>query len=308
MSGKRCQMALKLDMSKAYDRVEWTFLKAVMEKLNFPPAWISLIMDYISSSNLAFLLNGQAVCSVTPSKGLRQGCLLSPYLFLLCVEAFSCLVSSLERGGRVLRTRSARGGPLISHLLFTDDSILFSKASSISRLHIQKILGIYERASGQQINLRKSKITFSPNVEESARQVIQHLFGINDCNSQDSYLSLPSMVGRNKRFLFNDIKERVWKKMRGWKDSFFSFFGKEVLIKAVVQAIPTYPMSIFKLPVSLCKELSAMASKFWWGSKNGNRKISWVSWEKKSAFPSAMVVWGLKTSSLQSCASGKTSV
>ena len=70
------------------------------------------------------------------------------------------------------------------------------------------------------------------------------------------------MVGRNKKRLFNDIKERVWKKIRGWNGSFFSFGGKEILIKVVAQAVPTYSMSLFKLPVGLCNDLSSMMSKF----------------------------------------------
>jgi hypothetical protein len=93
-----------------------------------------------------------------------------------------------------------------------------------------------------------------------------------------SILGLPTLVGRNKRILFNGIMERVWKKLRGWKDNYFSFGGKEVLIRAVAQAIPNYAMSIFKLPVGFCKDLSSMYSKFWWGSREGKRKISWVKW------------------------------
>ncbi|KAK2638012.1 hypothetical protein Ddye_025807 [Dipteronia dyeriana] len=113
---------------------------------------------------------------------------------------------------------------------------------------------------------------FSPNVTTTIRKDIQSLFRIDNCNSQDRYLGFPSMVGRNKRILFGDIKERVWKKMRDCKDSYSSFGEIKVLIKAIVQAIPTNSMNIFKLPVSLCKELIATASKFWWGSKVWNNE------------------------------------
>ncbi|KAK3223533.1 hypothetical protein Dsin_010558 [Dipteronia sinensis] len=263
-SGKRGLMALKLDMSKAYDRVEWSFLMAVMSKMNFPSSWIVLVMDCVSSASLSFLLNGSAVCTVLPSRGLRQGCPLSPYLFLLCAEALSCLISDSEKGGRGLGFHCCRGGPLVSHMFFADDSILFCRATSEGGLSIRKILEVYERGSGQQINFQKSKLTFSPNVSGSTVANIQSVLNIEDCNSQDSYLGLPMMVGRNKRQLFNVIKELVWKLFRGWKDSLFSFGGKEVLIKAVAQAVPVYSMSLFQLPVSLCNDLSSMASKFCW--------------------------------------------
>ncbi|KAK3228942.1 hypothetical protein Dsin_000823 [Dipteronia sinensis] len=86
-------------------------------------------MDCVCLSSLSFLLNGQAVCEVLPITGLRQGCSISPYLFLFCVEALSSLISNSERNGRMLGIRYGRGGPLISHLFFTDDSILFCRAS-----------------------------------------------------------------------------------------------------------------------------------------------------------------------------------
>ncbi|KAK3211287.1 hypothetical protein Dsin_015993 [Dipteronia sinensis] len=266
-TGKKGMLALKLDMSKAYDRVEWNFLQAVKTKMNFPPRWSTLIMDYISTANLSFHLNGIPVCDVIPFRGLRQGCpLFSIPFFLLCSEAFSCLISDSERNGRGLGIRSSRGGPLISHLFFADNSILFSRVSKDCSLKILRILEVYERGSGHQINLQKSKLTFSLNVLASHMSETQSLLGVNVYNCQDKYLGLPSMVGRNKRLLFNDIKDRVWKKFRGWNDSMFSFGGKEVLIKAVAQAVPTYAMSIYKIPVGLYLYLfnqSLLAKQAW---------------------------------------------
>ena len=117
-SGKKGLMAIKLDMSKAYDRVEWKFLGAVMSKMNFPPSLIELIMDCITTTSLSFLLNGHSVCEVKPSRGLRQGCPLSPYLFILCADALSCMITHSEKNGRGLGVRYGKGGPLISHMFF----------------------------------------------------------------------------------------------------------------------------------------------------------------------------------------------
>lgn len=93
----------------------------------------------------------------------------------------------------------------------------------------------------------------------------------------EKYLDLPSFIGRNKKACFTQVKERVWARMQGWKEKLLSQAGKEVMVKPVIQSIPTYSMSVFKLPMSLCKDIEAMIHKFWWG-KGENKKIYWVNW------------------------------
>lgn len=88
---------------------------------------------------------------------------------------------------------------------------------------------------------------------------------------------MPSLVGKNKRNTFNDIKDKLRKKLAGWKDKLLSKAGKEILIKAVAQPIPTYTMSYFKLPDSLCEELTSMIRNFWWGQKQEEKKVAWLS-------------------------------
>ena len=109
----------------------------------------------------------------------------------------------------------------------------------------------------------------------------------------EKYLGLPSLVGKNKNASFNYIKERVWKKIQGWKEKLLSQVGREILIKAVVQAIPTYTMSCFKLPLDLCGELESLIRKFWWGQKGDRRKVHWVKWDTLCN-PNRKGVWGLK--------------
>ena len=87
------------------------------------------------------------------------------------------------------------------------------------------------------------------------------------------------MVGREKKKAFNRIKDQVSKKIAGWKGKLLSNAGREVLIKAVAQATPTYTMNCFKLPESLCSEMNSLVGGFWWGKKEKARKIAWVSWE-----------------------------
>ena len=95
----------------------------------------------------------------------------------------------------------------------------------------------------------------------------------------EKYLGLPAMVGKNKRASLNYIKERVWNKLQGWKEQLLSQARREVLLKVVVQAIPTFAMSCFKLPVGLCHDIEMLIRKFWWGQRGEQRKIHWKNWE-----------------------------
>ena len=93
----------------------------------------------------------------------------------------------------------------------------------------------------------------------------------------EKYLGLPSFIGRDRKACFVNMKERIWARMQGWKEKLLSQAGKEVMIKAVIQSIPAYLMSVFKLPVSLCKEIEMMIRRFWWGQHDA-KKIHWVKW------------------------------
>nr|XP_023923421.1 uncharacterized protein LOC112034833 [Quercus suber] len=103
--------------------------------------------------------------------------------------------------------------------------------------------------------------------------------GVLEIKEYKKYLGLPVVVGKNKKASLNYIKERVWAKLQGWKEKLLFQAGKEVLLKAVIQAILTFAMSCFKLPVGLCKEIEMQIRKFWWGERAGQRKIHWKSWE-----------------------------
>ena len=93
------------------------------------------------------------------------------------------------------------------------------------------------------------------------------------------YLGLPTIFDKSKKISFTTLRDRVWKKLQGWKEKLLSRAGKEILIKIVIQVIPTYAMSCFKLPVGLCKDISGIIRRFWWGIPKERRGICWKSWE-----------------------------
>ena len=113
-------MALKLDMSKAYDRVEWVWLEKIMEKLGFAERWRCLVMKCVTSVNYAIKANRCRMGSITPSRGIRQGDPLSPYLFLLCVEGLSSLIKASVANNVLKGISICREGPKLSHIFFVE--------------------------------------------------------------------------------------------------------------------------------------------------------------------------------------------
>lgn len=156
-----CSMAVKTDMSKAYDRLEWKFIRMVFEQLGFNETWVDWIMSCISTVSYSFLIDDTIHGRVTPSRGIRQGDPLSPYIFILCREVLSGLCRKAHISGHMVGLRLARAAPCINHLLFADDTMFFLKTDMKSCAALKDILGLYETVSGQMINPTKSSISFS---------------------------------------------------------------------------------------------------------------------------------------------------
>ena len=163
-------MAIKLDMSKAYDRVEWAFLEKLMEKLGFDNRWITLVSSCIRSVSFSVLVNGEPHGNFTPNRGLRQGDPLSPYLFLLCAKGLHSLIQQVEISGSIKGVSLCSVGPKVSHLFFADDSLLFCRANSQEASSIMEILKQYKEASGQQINREKIQLFLAPTQIHTCRR------------------------------------------------------------------------------------------------------------------------------------------
>jgi hypothetical protein len=214
------------------------------------------------------------VGNIKPTRGLRQGDPISPYLFLICAEALSAMLCKAESTGVITGVPTSKRGPKLTHLFFADDSLLFCKANSVEWRRLTKILERYEEASGQKLNKTKTSIIFSRNTSQEKRDEISRLSGLCATQCYEKYLGLPTMVGRSRYNSFKSIKDRVWNRLNDWKVKFLSQAGKEILIKAVVQAIPTYSMSVFLLPNTLCKKLNWLMQRFWWGIRKIHQRFT----------------------------------
>lgn len=140
---------------------------------------------------------------------------------------------------------------------------------------IKELLNDFESASGQAINYQKLTLYFSPNVNEGLRASIKSILGIHVVFRLSRYLGLLSTISYNHLDIFSPIVKRIGQQVAGWKEKLFSFAGKEVLIKSVAQAIPTYTLSLFQLLEVTIRDIHWLFSKFWWGFIRENDKMHW---------------------------------
>ena len=137
--------------------------------------------------------------NIVPTRGLRQGDSLSPYLFLLCAEGFSAIILDATRTKQLNGTSICRGAPKITHLIFANDSLLFCRANGDECNKLKEILGIYEFALGQKINTDKSFIFFSWNTSQELKDEILNILRPMQDSRHSKYLGLPSIIGRSKK-------------------------------------------------------------------------------------------------------------
>lgn len=154
--GDQHVMALKLDLNKAFDIVEWDFLLVILRKMGFCEVWCTWIHECLTSYELEFKVNGESVGIIKPQRGLRQGDPISPYLFIIIADVLSRQISKAMDSQLLSGIKMVRTCPVISHIFFADDSILFLKASNSECGALVHVLNLYCKASGQSVSFQKS--------------------------------------------------------------------------------------------------------------------------------------------------------
>lgn len=181
-------MALKIDLEKAFDRLEWSFIREVLVLFNFPLNLISIIMDCISSTSISAFFNGGKLPAFSPSHGIRQRDPLSPYIFILCLEYFRILIRDKTANNTWKPVKAYRSGPTLSRLFFVDDLMLFGQASLENSEAINEVLTIFCQLSRQRVSKEKSRVLFSKNTPEKTRSNICCSLGILETRKFDKYL------------------------------------------------------------------------------------------------------------------------
>ena len=143
-------MAIKLDISKVYDRVEWVYLENVMRKMDFNERWIGLLMACMKTVTYSIMVNGEPQGLIHPTRGICQGDPLSSFLFLLCMEGLLGLIQHAASVGDIKGFSLCQRGLALTHLLFADDDLLFCRATSDECKKIIYILEKYEGSWGRR--------------------------------------------------------------------------------------------------------------------------------------------------------------
>ena len=263
---KNCGLVCKLDIEKTYDSISWEFLLQVLGRMGFGSQWLSWMKWCISTASFLVLINGSPAGFFPSSKGLRQGDPLSPYFFVIGMEALSCLINRAVDGNYLSGSRVAngRGEDLsISHLLYADDTLIFCEVDVDQLKFLSWILMWFGAMSGLKINLVKSEIIpigLVTNLVELALEL-----GCKIGSLPTSYLGLPLGAKYKALGVWNSIEERYRKRLAAWKTQYISKGGRIMLIRSTLSSLPIYYLSLFRMPLKVGVILERIQRQFLWG-------------------------------------------
>ena len=267
-------MCLKIDLAKAFDSVDWQYLLGIMQQLGFSARWCSLISSMINA-NFRIKMNGGVSEIYYPSNGLRQGDPLSPYLFVIAMEGFSRMMERGVRAGMISPVRRRREH--ISHTLYADDLMIFSRTTTHSATSIRLVLDRFSAFSGLKANLRKCSVIFGGASPE--KDQILSILQMPEGSLPTRYLGLPLVSTSSTADICKPLVESVRMKLSGWSSKLLSFAGRVALVQSVMTSMHIFWSSCFRLPEPTCKSLNSLFLHYIW--KGRPPRVSW----KKCCMP-----------------------
>ncbi|XP_073051335.1 uncharacterized protein [Primulina eburnea] len=270
---------LKLDMAKAYDRVQWPFLLSVLRHLGFSEPVVSLVSACISHCKFSVNINGTPAGFFASTRGLRQGDPLSPLLFIIGAEYLSRGLNSLFLRHPGLKFRSGCD-TLISHLAYADVIIIFANGGARGMRCIKEFLWHYENCSGQLVNVAKSAIILPPRSPECLRTCLLRITGFAEGQLPLKYLGVPLFRGNRKSTLFEPLLMSVRKKLEGWESRTLSPGSRMTLLRSVLLSMPINLFQVIQPPLAVIEKLELIFNGFLWGSRTLEKKWHWARWSR----------------------------
>lgn len=274
--GKKGIMAIKVDLEKAYDRLRWCFIRDTLQQIGLPRDMVTLIMECITSTTMNVLWNGSMTEEFVPQRGIRQGDPLSLYIFVLCIERLAQRIGKLVKDKVWKLLYFKKNEVCISHLLFADDMLLVVESDEKHARLIKRTLDRFASDSGQKVSINKTKVLFSNNIPQHRQVRISQIMGYTRTTDLGRYLGMPLIKGKATLKTYEDIIQKVDKRLNGWKVDKLPLASRVTLAKSVLAAIPSYAMQTTKLPVDTCKEIDKRIRNFVWGSSVDRRKARLV--------------------------------
>lgn len=271
-------VALKLNMSEAYDRVSCDLVNQVLIRTGISNNWIQIICNCISTIGLVVLVNGEMSKTFTPTRRLCQGCPLSPFLFIIAQQPLSLVLQNMSNMPDASGIAISRGGVRISHLMFVDDCILFLKESQQTASRLSRILNGYSNLLGQLINRQKSTLILNGNSDSCTKELIPSIFNIK-ARKDMGVLVLYLNFAKRKTLLFGYIKNKIVGRTSNFKTDSLSITGKVTLAKHILILIAHHTLTVFKLPISVARQGDREIVKFIWLEDKEGKRIYWKSWD-----------------------------
>lgn len=274
---KASTMIIKLDFRKAFDSISWDSLLTILHYRGFSRKWCSWIQTLLSSGKTAVLLNGVPGHWINCKNGLRQGDPLSPYLFIIVADL-------LQR--QILQAHNVDSfhHPLFhdrppSVLQYADDTLIIAHASPEAAEVLKTILDDFALATGLAINFHKT--TFVPlHTDPTVANAIASHLGCPVSSFPQTYLGLPLSHTKLPASVFHPIIATFYKFLSGWAAGLLSRGARLTLISSVLDSLPVYFMSVFRLPKKVLKELDAIRRAFFWtADKNCTGAQCLVAWK-----------------------------
>ena len=276
-TGAKGFMAIKVDLEKAYDRLNWEFINDTLCEAQIPPDLIQIIMACITLVKMLVLWNGEVTDEFLPSCGIRQGDPLSHYIFVLCIERLSHRIHNAVTTGKWKPIRLARNGIPLSHLFFADYLLLLAEASIEQARILSAILDAYCYSSEAKVNINKTMLYFSNNVGAIDVARISGIFGYSVTHDLGKYLGVPLHHTRVTNNMFQDIIDKVEKWLFGWNASSLSLVGRITLAQSVLQAIPIYVMQTVSLPTGIREKIDRACMRFIWSVSSPHQSLSMIN-------------------------------
>ena len=239
-------IALKIDVRKAFDTINWQFLIHVLKCFGFNQIFCDWILTILHSAKLSVNINGKAVGFFNCTRGVRQGDPLSPLLFCFAEEVLSTGLEALVMEGKLSPIRGSRNLHMPSHCLYADDILIFYKGTLANIRHIMKLFDTYGQFSGQLVNAQKSKF-YTGALSLSRIHTITSITRFSHGSLPFTYLGIPLFKGKPKSIHLRPVVDRIQSKLHAWRGKLLTIKGRVPLVNAVISSMLTYSFHVYKM-------------------------------------------------------------